>query len=187
MTGPDDDPLEALAADPALQEAGAQYRAALRAEAAAYEELAARDLLRGRRLSDVAREACARGDRVALVLPQRSFVGTVEHVAGDLACLRTPAGIVDVSLRAPITLQVVEQVRQGGHAPGPGPASFTARLFEHEAAGTFVELGGRFPGGAVVARIEAVALDHVVLRDRAERTSYVAHAALDYVAPGRSA
>lgn len=187
MTGPDNDPLEALAADPALQEAVAQYRSALRAEAAAYEQLAARDLLRGRRLSDVAREACARGDRVALVLPQRSFIGTVEHVAGDLACLRTPAGVVDVSLRAPITLQVVEQIRQGGHTPGPGPASFTARLFEREAAGTFLELGGRFPSGSFVARIEAVALDHVVLSDLADRTSFVAHAALDYVTPARPA
>lgn len=176
------DPFEELARDPALRWADERYRADLRAEAQEYERLAAKDLLRGRNLQDVARELCHRGDVAALVLDSRTLVGEIVHAAGDLARLRTLNGDVDVNLRAVSALRVVERSPAGGHSSGTGPTSFTARLFEHEAAGDRVELSTRLPTGEVVGRIQAVAIDHVVLSDDDGQCWYLPLAAIDTIA-----
>lgn len=170
--------------DPDLAGAAAHYRAELRAEAAEYEALAARDRLRDRSLGEVAVELLARGDVVAIALPGRSFTGTLRHAAGDLACLRTAAGEdVDVCLTGVLALRVVEAVRDGGRSRGPGAASFTARLAEHEAAATIVEVGARVPDGGVVGRIEAASHDHVVVACPDGARWFVARRAIDYVLP----
>lgn len=180
------DPLAALASDPDVAAAGARYRAELRAEAAAYEELAARDRLRERTLADVACEALARGDIVAVTVPGRTFTGEVLHAAGDLACLRTRGGEeVDVALGGAVAIRVVEAVRAGGHRPGASPTTFAARLAEHEAAGCLVEIGARAPEAGVIGRIEAVAPDHVVVALPDGGRWFVARAAIDYVLPRR--
>lgn len=179
-------PFSAWARDPELSAAGSRYRAELRAEAAAYEQLAAKDRLRTRSLADVAAEARARGDIVAVAVPGRSFTGALVYAAGDLACLRTAAGDdVDVHLAGVVALRVVRAVRAGGHARGPGPHGFAARLGEHEAAGTLLEIGTRVPEGGLVGRIEAVSVDHVVVSGPDDARWFVARGAIDYVLPRR--
>ncbi|HVM00782.1 MAG TPA: hypothetical protein VM324_15945 [Egibacteraceae bacterium] len=174
------------ARDPDLSAAGARYRAELRAEAAVYEQLAAKDRLRGRTLGDVAAEAVARGDIIAVAVTGRSFTGQLSYAAGDLACLRTSAGeTVEVHLSGAVALRVVEEVREGGHGRTPGPGTFAARLGEHEAAGTLLEIGARVPDGGLVGRIEAVGVDHVVVTGVDGARWFVARSAIDYVLPRR--
>lgn len=173
--------------DPDLAAAGAAYRAELRAEAAAYEELAAKDRLRGRTLADVAAEALARGDVVAVAVAGRTFTGSVTYAAGDLLCLRTAAGDeVDVRLGGDVALRVVRPVRAGGCTRPPGPSGFAARLAEHEAAGTLLEIGTRTPASGLVGRVDAVAVDHVVVTDVEGSRWFLARGAIDYVQPRRT-
>lgn len=187
MPGDTEEPFAGWARDPDLAAAGAAYRAERRAEAAAYEELAARDRLRGRDLADVAAEALARGDVVAVAVAGRTFTGTVTYAAGDLACVRTTVGDdVDVRLGGVVAVRVVQPVRSGGRSRAPGPAGFAARLGEHEAAGTLLEIGAAVPEAGLVGRIQAVAVDHVVVADREGGEWFVARGALDYVLPRRS-
>lgn len=180
--------LDEWARDPDLRRAGQRYEAELRAEAAEYEQLAAKDRLRDRDLADVAAELLARGDLVTITLVTRSFTGEVAHVGKDLVVLRTTAGDVDVHLHGRSAFTVVEPARVGGHGSSWGARSFAARLAEHEMAGQPVELGARLAlgtqpaGWVVVARIEAVARDHAVLVAEGTRT-FVALAALEYVRP----
>jgi hypothetical protein len=177
----DDDRLPG-ADDPDLVRLGQVFRDELRAEAQAYEALAAKDLLRRRSLPDVARELVHRGDRVQALTGSTTFAGVVTYAAGDLVCLRTPAGAVDLRLTGPLALRVVERVRTGGLPTGRGPAGFTARLHEHEASGVLLELG--CPSlGDLRGRIEAVAVDHVVLREADGQRCFVALRALAWVRP----
>lgn len=176
------DPFEELARDPVLRWADERYREELRAEAEEYERLAARDLLRGRNLQDAARELCHRGDVAALVMDSRTLVGEIVYAAGDLARVRTLNGDIDVNLRGVTALRVVERARSGGRSSGPGPTSFTARLFEHEASGERVEVSTRLPTGEVVGRIYAVAIDHIVLTDDDGQLWYVPFSAIDCIA-----
>lgn len=170
--------------DPELAALGRRFRDELRAEAEAYEQLAARDLLRGRDLGDVALELLHRGDVVAVAVGRRTFAGTVTYAAGNLLCLRTPSADLDVSLSAPVGLQVLERVRSGGRPRGRGPASFKARLAEHEQTQATLELG--CPGLEVElrGRVAAVADDHLVL-DAEGRRWYLGLVAVAYALRGR--
>lgn len=152
-----------------------------RAETEAFEELAARQVLRNRRLSDAALELLHRGDVVAVGGAGRRFTGTVVHAAGDLLCLRTAAG--DVDLRAPATAawSVLERRPGGGTGRAGGPASFKARLFEHEAVGAVLEFGVQALDESVVGRLAAVAVDHVVVDDHDRQRWYLPLAALVWV------
>lgn len=170
--------------DPELTQMGQTFRDELRVEAAAYEALAAKDLLRRRRLGDVALELVHRGDRVAAMVGPTTFTGIVGYTAGDLACLRTPHGDVDVRLSGAVALRVLETVRSGGLPSGTGPSSFTARLHEHEASGVALELG--CPGldpPVLCGRLEAVGGDHAVLLESDGQRCYVALAAVAYARP----
>jgi hypothetical protein len=166
--------------DPDLARLGQEFRDELRAEAEEYEQLAAKDHLRGRRLVDVAMELVHRGDRVAVTIGEQRLTGVVTYAAGDLACVRTPAGDVDLNLAAPLAVQVVERVRSGGAARGRGPSSFVARLHEHEAGFVPVELGCPLLPADLRGRIVAVGADHVVL-DADGQTWFVATSAITYV------
>jgi hypothetical protein len=175
------DPFEEWGADPDFERLGWHLRAELRAEAEEYERLAAVDALRGRRLGDVALELLHRGDVVAVDLAGRSFTGAVVYTAGDLLCVRGAGSVVDVNLEAPLSLRVVERVRRGGAGRSGGPPGFKARLFEHEAAGTLVEIGCRLPVADLSGRIRAVAVDHLVVDQAGGDRRYVALRAIDYV------
>ena len=175
------DPFEEWGADPDFERLGWHLRAELRAEAEEYERLAAVDALRGRRLGDVALELLHRGDVVAVDLAGRSFTGAVVYTAGDLLCVRGAGSVVDVNLEAPLSLRVVERVRRGGAGRSGGPPGFKARLFEHEAGGGTVTLGTRLVVGELSGRIDAVAVDHVLLLDADGAPWHVALTAVDFV------
>jgi hypothetical protein len=157
----------------------------LRAEQAAYEELAATDRLRRRDLGDVALEQLQRGDRVAVTVGDATYTGVLVHAAGDLACLRTAAADIDLRLGAGLLLRVVETVRSGGSCAGRGARSFKARLREHEATSSSVELGGPALPDGLQARIAAVATDHVLAVDSGGATCVVPLVGLAYVAATR--
>jgi hypothetical protein len=171
--------------DPELAVLGHAFHDELRAEAEADEALAAKHLLRRRGLADVALELLHRGDRVTAAVAGMSFTGIVRYAAGDLACLRTARTEVDLRLSAGVVLRVVEPVRGGGQPRGRGPASFVARLHEHEAGGRAVELGGPALPGGLAGRIEAVGGDHLVLTEPDGRRAYVGLVAVAYVHPLR--
>ncbi|MBA3372774.1 MAG: hypothetical protein M3493_10595 [Actinomycetota bacterium] len=153
-----------------------------RAEDEAYEELAARDLLRGRDLAGVTLELLHRGDEVAVHAAGRRFAGTLVHAAGDLACLRTRLGTVDLHVGDATIWQVLTRHRRGGVGRG-GPASFKARLGEHEAVGATLELGITSPDDALVARLAAVATDHVVVDEPSGSRWFIPLTRLVWVLP----
>lgn len=153
--------------------------AELRADAEETERLVALAARRRRTLGDVAASLLARGDRVAVDVPGRRFTGTVVHAGEDLLRLRTVGGPVDVNLRGPVALTVVERATAGGAERSAGAPSFRSRLSELELEGATVELGDG--GDGLVGRIDVVAVDHVVLVDPAGAERYVARAAVTYV------
>lgn len=175
-----DDPLEDLRRDPDLARTGAFVRAELRAEAEEYEALAAKDLARSRTLRDVALSWCHRGDTVEAVSASGRFVGRVVYAAGDLATMETATHVVDLWLRAPLAMRVVERARSGGRGTGRGASSFKARLAEHEASGVPVVVGTRVPPGELHGVLSAIAVDHLVLADQGA-VRHVALAAVDLV------
>jgi hypothetical protein len=166
--------------DPELAAMGQRFRDELRAEAEAYEALAARGHLRGRDLADVALELLHRGDVIAVAVGRRTFSGEVTYAAGDLLCLRTRGADVDLSLSAPVGLEIVERVRSGGRPRGRGPGWFKARHAEHEQAGTTLEVGCPALGVDLRGRLAAVAGDHVVV-DAGGRRWYLGLVAVAYV------
>jgi len=175
------DPFEALRADADLVRAEQAWRDELRAEAEEYEALAARDLARSRSLVDVAIALCHRGDVVEVSLAGATFRGEVTYAAGDLACLSTAAGEVDVRLGAPLLLRVVQRTRRGGRPLGRGPSSFTARLAEYEATGERLLVGLLPTGAELDGRVAAVAVDHVLLDTAHGDAVHVAATAVGWV------
>lgn len=155
--------------------------AELRADAEESERLTALSARRRRTLADVVAELLARGDTVAVDVPGRRFTGTVVHAGADVVRLRTAGGAVDVSLRAPVSLQVLEHARTGGSDRVDGPSSFRSRLLELEMEGATVELGDVVSGGVVAGRLHAVAVDHVILVDPAGTERYLSLAAVSDV------
>lgn len=153
--------------------------AELRADAEETERLVALAARRRRTLGDVAAALLARGDRIEVDVPGRRFTGTVVHAGADLLRLRAAGGPVDVNLRGPVSLQVVERAAAGGSDRSDGAPSFRSRLSELELEGATVELGDGRDG--LVGRIDVVAVDHVVLVDRVGTERYVARAAITYV------
>lgn len=156
--------------------------AEVRADAEETERLVALAARRRRSLADVGAELLARGDTVAVDVPGRRFTGTVVHAGADVLRLRTIAGAaVDVPLRGPVGLAVVERARSGGSDRLDGPASFRSRLLELELAGAAVELGDASAGAPALGRLSAVAVDHVVLATTAGEERYLSLAAITYV------
>lgn len=154
-----------------------------RAEAEADEALAAVDALRSRHLGDVGRELLHRGDVVAVRFADQSFVGVAVAAGSDLLTLRTASGDVDVWLGAALSLRVAERRRAGGLPHGSGAQTFTARLFEHEAAAAAVELGCPPLDLVLTGRLAAVAIDHVVLDDPDGQRWFLARPALGWIRP----
>lgn len=157
-----------------------------RVEDEAYEELAARDLLRGRDLADVALELLHRGDEVAVQAAGRRFTGTLIHAAGNVACLGTALGTVDLHIDSVTTWQVLVRHRRGGLGRAGGATSFKARLREHEAVGTMLHLGVASPDDTLVARLAAVATDHVVADEPDGSRWFVPLVRLAWVLPVRT-
>jgi hypothetical protein len=165
--------------DPELARLGQAFRDEVRAEAQAYEALAAQDHLRRRRLADVALELLHRGDRVTVHLPGAAFSGEVVDAAANLCTLATAAGRVDLRLDAVLEIVVTAPSRSGGRSRAAGTSTFLARLREHEASGALVEVGAA--ERLLEGRIAAVAEDHLVLDGTSGLRRYVALPAIAWV------
>jgi len=181
-----EDPLEALSRDPELVRLSQRMRDELRAEAEEYEALAAKDLARSRRLADAVLQHAHRGDVVEVMTSGATFVGRIVYAAGDLACMLTETAEVDMWTDVVLSLRVVERAHSGGWGPSAGPASFKARLFEHEAGGGPVTIGTRLRDGEIEGRIAAVAVDHLLVEVAGRETRYLALAGVEYLRRPRS-
>jgi hypothetical protein len=154
-----------------------------RAEDEAYEELAARDLLRGRDLADVTLALLHCGDEVAVHVAGRRFQGSLVHAAGNVACLGTTLGTVDLHVGPATTWQVIARSRRGGIGRAGQTSSFKARLREHEAVGALLQLGLTAPDDTLIARLAAVATDHVVVDEPDGNRWFVPLSRLAWVLP----
>lgn len=159
MTAPGD-PFEEL--DRELREkVGGEFRRTAEED----EYMARKAALRARNLSQVAYELLSRGDTVRVTIGQASLRGVITHARGDLATLTASDGTeLHVNLAGPIVIDIVERSASGGRPREQfGPETFIARLRELELNDTLVEVivgaAGHMPAG----RIEAVAVDHVML------------------------
>jgi hypothetical protein len=157
-------------------------RAEWRAEHEALTNEAVEEWLHGRTLVEVVRECLHRGDRVRATVHGRHFTGDVLEVGTDLVALRTPDGRVDLHVHTsiPLVLQP-ERVRHGGSRGVSVSGSFRGALLAREAdpvvvVGTTV-FDEPFEGRVVVGR------DHVCVVDGDDHESYVALAAVTFVAP----
>lgn len=160
-------------ADPELS---AALRAEYRAERREDERLAVRHAWSRRRLVDVAAEAMRRGDSVTMHLPGHDITGPVEATGDDYVVVRTLGGAVAVHVpprgTAPL-LQVSARARAGGVQQPGGPKTFLAALRSYQTEQDLhprrrrqVELGTPTRPGGLAGHLEAVAVDHVYLRDR---------------------
>jgi hypothetical protein len=92
----------------------------MRAEWRAEQESAAADAVAQRRhnhtLVDWLCDRMHAGDRIAVSIAARSFVGIVEEVGDDLVALRSPAGRVEIQVgaAAPVSFELVEHATEGG-------------------------------------------------------------------------
>jgi hypothetical protein len=169
--------------DAGLRATAAEVRAEWRAEEAEWTRAALERFEHARTLVDVLRAAMHRGDEVLLGPPSEALRGVVVHVGDDWCRLQTAAGACDVPL-APQTpvVRVVERARQGGVTGSrSAPATWRARLLEHEAAGRPCAVG--VGGGEVVVGSLRVGADHVVVRGQPElgRDAYVPLGAVCWV------
>jgi hypothetical protein len=151
----------------------------LDAEEAEYD--AAKLAARRRLLWEVAFDAMARGDLVAVSTFGRSITGTVAHARGDLATIETEAQSVDVNLRGPVSLVVVQYAYSPGHGRSSGAAGFEARLREYELTGEQVEIVAPLAGVVATGQIEAVAKDHVMVITLDEQTLFIPLAQIAFV------
>ncbi len=124
-----------------------------------------------RRIDDVVREYAARGDRVSIVVADRTFEGTVVAVGDDRIDVGTSSGTVSVhtafadargAIRAPITIRRSRRARSGGRRLPAMLVTFRARLRELEDASGSVRLGVFHTGTEYVGAI-VVGDDHVVV------------------------
>jgi len=96
----------------------------MRAEWRAEQDVAAADAAaqwrHSRGVEDWLRDRMHAGDRVAVVVATREFVGVIEEVGADLVALRCASGRVEIHVCAqiPIAFEIVEHARSGGTRAG---------------------------------------------------------------------
>ncbi len=128
---------------------------------------AAKAQVRARTLEHVAYELLARGDTIAVIIAGDVIQGSVAHAKGDLLSLVTAAGDrLDVRLGALVAVRVVQRAAGAGRGRERfGAESFVARLRELELEAVPIVLTVPAANGPVEGVIDAVARDHVMVRD----------------------
>ncbi|MFZ4583826.1 MAG: hypothetical protein ACOYNI_01210 [Acidimicrobiia bacterium] len=169
--------------DPELELAARRVRLEREEEQAELEEMEEEERDRSLDLPFALLELQWRGDRVRVLLADRTFEGIVVHVGDDLCTVQTgPEALVDVRLDHVGAVAVVERARVGGRAKiSRDPRRFVARVREVAEDGSpEVELGavGNVRVTGTVVRVHA---DHVVCRGRDRSEWLVPLAALIYV------
>jgi hypothetical protein len=101
---------------PDLSSVAGEMRAQWREEQDSATADAVAQLRHGRGLTDWLRERMHAGDRVAVVVAARTFVGLLTEVGDDLATLRSESGLVEIHVCAaiPISFRLEEHATQGG-------------------------------------------------------------------------
>lgn len=157
--------------------------AELRAEAEISERETEIMRRRHRTLSELVREAAARGDRVSVVSATRTVTGDVAHVGRDYLTLTSDTEVVDARLEA--VLIAPHPSRQGGSRTSGGSITFKARLSEYEQTREPVTIvtsrGGTSTEAGIDGVLEVVAEDHVILSDRDGTSLAVPLGAIDLV------
>jgi hypothetical protein len=158
------DPLQDLAADPALAAEAAAARAAWRAEEEEWTRAEAERWVHRRTLADLAREYLHRGDTVAVVAAGTSFYGKLARVGDDWLQVKASSGPVDVALspHTPVIVRRVERAPAGGWRDDGAVATFRARLLEHEANAEEVVVGSVLLDEELQG-VLMVGADHVVV------------------------
>jgi hypothetical protein len=121
---------------------GAAVRAAWRAEEARWSQAAFEQWEHSRGLTDVAREAMHRGDRVAFAYEALVWAGVVVAVGRDVARIDTGGSLVDVRLddAAPFVLRTGRGTGDG--CRGRALVSFAARLRELDGSNVMLGASG---------------------------------------------
>lgn len=169
-----EDPLEGLA-----RELRRTVGAEMRAEAEAVEHETEIGRRRRRSMSDVAREAAERGDRVSLLTSVRTVTGTIIGVGRDYLTVSTEAELVDARLTRAVT--VIHSRRAGGSPAGVPSITFQARLSEYEQTRETVTVVAPGLGQGIEGVIDVVAGDHLIMVDRDGATTMVPTEAIDLV------
>lgn len=175
-----------LRPDPELS---ASLRAEFRAERREEEREAVRHAWARRRLRDAAAEAMRRGDQVIVHLAGRRVTGTVTAVGTDYAAVVDVTGAVVVHLGAGTPILQIRAHAQGCGVQAPGdPKTFLAALRSYQIdqdrdprGRRMIELGTPTHPDGLVGRLEAVAVDHVYLRDRHGCDWYIPTTAISYL------
>lgn len=174
---------EELPAGFGYERAEQDFRSAARAEAEVSEREAAQLGMRSRSLADVAFEAMAKGDLIAVSAGTRIFTGHVAYAAGDLMTLEAGGSPVDVNLRGPVSIRVVERARSGGIGRREGPGSFRGRLLEYEGRPGTVEMGSILFSEPLRGTVRVAAQDHLLVEDQGGHEWFIPLPMVSYVAP----
>ena len=117
MVGPTDGNEHTEDSDhPDLANAAGEMRAEWRAEQDAATADAAAQWRHGRGIADWLRDCMHAGDRIAVSVADREFVGLVDEVGADLVAVRGQFGRVEIHMCAgvPLSFAIVEHAREGG-------------------------------------------------------------------------
>lgn len=138
----------------------------MRLEAEMVEQNAESVQQRRRTLADLAIELLSRGDTVTVIAGDRSIRGHVTYAQGEIATVEAGIGTVDVHLAGGVVLRVDERATDGGSPPKSGSDTLRARIFEHEMAGTAIEVWAPLHEIEPSGSIAAVGRDHVIVLDQ---------------------
>jgi hypothetical protein len=167
--------------DGELRASSAAVRAEWRAEEEEWSRAAFEHWEHGRTLTDIARDCMHRGDTIALSMPHVVLRGAIGAVGSDTVRVFDGDTSTDVNVvdGAAIVLRVVERARSGGTRGADAPATFRARLFEHEMVPA-VALG-MFAVADVLMGELRVGADHVRVRSRDSVDSFVPTSSVAWV------
>lgn len=139
----------------------------LRADAEDAERDAARAVLRGRSLAEVAALAQARQELVRIRAGGRTWTGRVLGAVGDLVALTDPQGRIDLTTEHIDVLETVAGGAPGGARSGGverlGVRGFLARLRQLELDTALVTVGLGDTRDDIAGRLLAVARDHLLI------------------------
>ena len=149
-----------------LADAGAAARAEWRADEEAWTRTALEQWRHNRTMRDVLRDAMHRGDRLAFVLPNITFAGSVIAAGDDVAVLDTIDGPVDINVsdHSPLVMRILERAHAGG-TRGASVTTLRARALELETDRCEVRIGCSGAPTVLEGRVQ-VGRDHLVVSER---------------------
>ena len=183
-----------------LTDVRASMRAEFRAERRSMEAEAVHDMWTRRTLSDVMAEGMRRGDRVAVHLhPGRVVEGVVVDAGRDYATVETARQRVAVRIGAvsrdavinpyegpQLLIEIRERLPAGGAEASKPSSTFRSVLQRYEFEQQLderrrVEIGITRRLDPLIARLLALATDHLYVRDRDDVEVFIPTSAITYI------